>query len=73
MSSSVVHPNLAGHSILPPCTIEISLLSLSVGIIFIAYALQVRFQPFLPPNNDLLDDKAALTSGMALVYVSGWL
>ena len=45
---------------------------MSVGIIFIAYALQVKYQPFLPPNNDLLDDKAALSSGMALVYV-GWL
>ena len=43
--------------------------SLSVGIIFIAYTLQVKYQPFLPPNNDMLDDKAALASGVGLVYV----
>ena len=40
-----------------------------MAIIFIAYALQTKYQPFLPPNNDMLDDKVALTSGMALVYV----
>jgi hypothetical protein len=46
--------------------------SLSVGIIFIAYALQVKYQPFLPPNSDMLGDKAAVaSSGMQLVYVRG--
>ena len=44
--------------------------SLSVGIIFIAYVLQTKYQPFLPPNNDMLGDNAALTSGMTLIYVS---
>jgi hypothetical protein len=43
---------------------------MSVGIIFICYALHTKYKPFLPPNNDMLDNEAALTSGMALVYVS---
>ncbi len=43
--------------------------SLSVGIIFTSYALHVKYMPFLPPNNDMLGDKVALQSGMAMVYV----
>lgn len=54
---------------LAPCS-PTCLCSLSVGIIFTSYALQVRFQPFLPPNNDMLDNNAALLSGMKMVYVS---
>ncbi len=40
-----------------------------MGIIFISYALQVKFKPFLPPNNDVLDDDDILSSGLRLVYV----
>ncbi len=56
-----------------PCTIDGLVLdclcSLSVGIIFTAYALQVRFKPFLPPNNAMLGDTSVLTSGAKLIYV----
>jgi hypothetical protein len=43
--------------------------SLSVGIIFISYTLQVKYQPFLPPNNDMLSDQQLTFTGARLVYV----
>lgn len=67
----VRHPFLCPHSSpcapYPPRQCRAS--SLSVGIIFTSYALQVKYQPFLPPNNAMLGDDKALTSGMKLVYV----
>ncbi len=44
--------------------------SLSVGILFIAYALQVKFRPFLDPNLDMAEDVRAVSGGAALIYVS---
>jgi hypothetical protein len=40
-----------------------------VGIIFIAYALQVKYKPFLDPNVDLASDQLATSNGAKLVYV----
>ncbi len=44
--------------------------SLCVGIIFIAYALQVKYKPFLDPNMDHATDLRAVTAEAKLVYVS---
>ena len=44
--------------------------SLCVGIIFIAYALQVKYKPFLDPNMDHATDVHAVTAEAKLVYVS---
>jgi hypothetical protein len=43
--------------------------SLCVGIIFIAYALQAKYRPFLDPNVDAAKDAAAVSSGADVVYV----
>jgi hypothetical protein len=48
-----------------------------VGIIFVAYAAQVKHKPFLDPNLDVVNDARAKASGVVLVYVrvgrgSGW-
>ena len=45
------------------------MLSLSVAIMFVSYALQVRFRPYAASDvtNDL--DSVALTPGMRLAYV----
>jgi hypothetical protein len=43
--------------------------SLCVGIIFIAYAAQVKYKPFLDPNLDSANDVRAKATGVVLVYV----
>ncbi len=47
--------------------------SLSVGIIFVSYALHVKFLPFLDPvNPEAINPhglKGALASGVQLIYV----
>jgi hypothetical protein len=41
-----------------------------VGIIFISYALQVKYRPFLDPNPDAARDaRLAAIPGAELVYV----
>ena len=41
-----------------------------VGIIFISYALQVKYRPFLDPNPDAARDaRLAVIPGAELVYV----
>jgi hypothetical protein len=41
-----------------------------VGIIFISYALQVKYRPFLDPNPDAAKDaRLAAIPGAELVYV----
>ncbi len=43
-----------------------------MGIIFIAYALQVKYKPFLDPNVDLASDQLVTSNGAKLVYVRAW-
>ncbi len=44
--------------------------SMCVGIIFISYALQVKYRPFLDPNPDAARDaRLAAIPGAELVYV----
>ncbi len=71
----VVHPALRPLFVefpcmRPPSPIACAAYSLSVGIIFVSYALQVRFTPYASSDstNDL--DAAVLTPGMRLAYVS---
>ena len=45
--------------------------SLCVGIIFISYALQVKYKPFLDPNLDAAEDVKGSGFGVEVVYVSG--
>ncbi len=41
-----------------------------VGIIFISYALQMKYRPFLDPNPDAArDTRLAVIPGAELVYV----
>jgi hypothetical protein len=60
-------PFLCGQTPPPPPR------SLSVGIIFVSYALHVRYMPFLDPVApeavNQLGSRSALASGIQLVYV----
>lgn len=68
----------AGSAVVPVCArlcvcFDLTLCSLSVGIIFVSYALHMRYLPFLDPNESKLvvaaDTRNALASGVRLLYV----
>lgn len=68
VSTSAPHVNDAA-SFLFPGTSHVG--SLCVGIIFVSYAMQVKYKPFLDPNLDVADSTKAAVSGAELVYVRG--
>ncbi len=66
-ASSMLHAPLRPGHYISPCH------SLSVGIIFVSYSLQVRFSPYLDPSEPMTprtNNRAGfIGNGMQLVYV----